>query len=40
MNGIQLGTEFIENEAEDAETQKGMSAEKRKQDCETKALNV
>ena len=33
-----IASEFIENNGEDAEAQKGMSEEKRKQDCETKAF--
>ena len=35
---ISFDTEFIENNAEDAERQKKMSAEQIKQDCETKAF--
>lgn len=35
---ISIGSEFIENNGEDAERQKHMSEEKRKQDCETKAF--
>lgn len=35
---ISLGSEFIENNGEDAKRQKEMSEEKRKQDCETKAF--
>ena len=33
-----IASEFIENNGEDAEAQKEMSEEKRKQDCETKAF--
>lgn len=35
---VSIGSEFIENNGEDAERQKNMSEEKRKQDCETKAF--
>lgn len=35
---VSIGSEFIENNGEDAENQKDMSEEKRKQDCETKAF--
>lgn len=35
---VSIGSEFIENNGEDAESQKGLSEEKRKQDCETKAF--
>ena len=35
--GIPIGVEFIQNNAEDAERQKSMGAEKIKQDCEIKA---
>ena len=35
---VSICSEFIENNGEDAERQKQMSEEKRKQDCETKAL--
>lgn len=35
---ISIASEFIENNGEDAEKQKGLSEEKRKQDCETKAF--
>jgi len=35
---VSLGSEFIENNGEDAERQKEMSEEMRKQDCETKAF--
>lgn len=35
---ISIASEFIENNGEDAESQKNMSEEKRKQDCETKAF--
>ena len=35
---VSIVSEFIENDGEDAESQKGMSEEKRKQDCETKAF--
>ncbi len=35
---ISIASEFIENNGEDAENQKEMSEEKRKQDCETKAF--
>lgn len=35
---VSIGSEFIENNGEDAESQKNMSEEKRKQDCETKAF--
>lgn len=35
---VSLGSEFIENNGEDAKRQKEMSEEKRKQDCETKAF--
>ena len=35
---VSIGSEFIENNGEDAEVQKEMSEEKRKQDCETKAF--
>lgn len=35
---ISVASEFIENNGEDAESQKDMSEEKRKQDCETKAF--
>lgn len=35
---ISLGSEFIENNGEDAARQKDMSEEQRKQDCETKAF--
>ena len=35
---VSIGSEFIENNGEDAERQKGMSEEERKQDCETKAF--
>ena len=35
---VSFGTEFIENNAEDAERQKKMNAEEIKQDCETKAF--
>lgn len=35
---VSIGSEFIENNGEDAESQKGRSEEQRKQDCETKAF--
>lgn len=35
---ISIASEFIENNGEDAERQKGMDEEQRKQDCETKAF--
>lgn len=35
---VSIGSEFIENNGEDAAGQAGMSEEKRKQDCETKAF--
>ncbi len=35
---VSIGSEFIENNGEDAERQKDISGEKRKQDCETKAF--
>jgi hypothetical protein len=35
---VSFGTEFIENNGEDAERQKKMNAEEIKQDCETKAF--
>ncbi len=35
---ISIASEFIENNGEDAEKQKNMSEEERKQDCETKAF--
>lgn len=35
---VGIASEFIENNGEDAERQKHMSEEKRKQDCETKAF--
>lgn len=35
---VSIGSEFIENNGEDAERQKNMSDEQRKQDCETKAF--
>ena len=35
---VSIGSEFIENNGEDAEGQKDVCEEKRKQDCETKAL--
>lgn len=35
---VSIASEFIENNGEDAEYQKDMSEEKRKQDCETKAF--
>ena len=35
---VSIASEFIENNGEDAEMQKNMSEEKRKQDCETKAF--
>lgn len=35
---VSIASEFIENNGEDAEKQKGLSEEKRKQDCETKAF--
>lgn len=35
---VSIASEFIENNGEDAENQKGMSEEERKQDCETKAF--
>lgn len=35
---VSIASEFIENDGEDAERQKHMSEEKRKQDCETKAF--
>lgn len=35
---VSMASEFIENNGEDAERQKHMSEEKRKQDCETKAF--
>lgn len=35
---VSIASEFIENNGEDAQRQKGMSEEKRKQDCETKAF--
>ncbi|MDE7351605.1 MAG: hypothetical protein K2O06_00935 [Acetatifactor sp.] len=35
---VSMASEFIENNGEDAESQKYMSEEKRKQDCETKAF--
>lgn len=35
---VSIGSEFIENNGEDAESQKELSEEERKQDCETKAF--
>ena len=35
---VSIASEFIENNGEDAERQKNLSEEKRKQDCETKAF--
>ena len=35
---VSIASEFIENNGEDAERQKGLSEERRKQDCETKAF--
>ena len=35
---VSIASEFIENNGEDAEAQRGMSEEQRKQDCETKAF--
>lgn len=35
---VSIAREFIENNGEEAENQKEMSEEKRKQDCETKAF--
>ena len=35
---VSIASEFIENNGEDAEAQREMSEEKRKQDCETKAF--
>ena len=35
---VSIDSEFIENNGEDAERQKQMSEEERKQDCETKAF--
>lgn len=35
---VSIGSEFIENNGEDAESQKELSEEKHKQDCETKAF--
>lgn len=35
---VSIASEFIENNGEDAENQKDVSGEKRKQDCETKAF--
>ena len=35
---VSIGSEFIENNSEDAEKQKDMNAEEIKQDCETKAF--
>lgn len=35
---VSIGSEFIENDGEDAERQKGLGEEERKQDCETKAF--
>lgn len=35
---VSIGSEFIENNGEEAERQKNLSEEKRKQDCETKAF--
>ena len=35
---VSIASEFIENNGEDAESQKNLSEEKRKQDCETKAF--
>lgn len=35
---VSIGSEFIENNSEDAERQKDMNAEEIKQDCETKAF--
>lgn len=35
---VSIASEFIENNGEDAEKQKELSEEKRKQDCETKAF--
>lgn len=35
---VSIASEFIENNGEEAERQKGLSEEKRKQDCETKAF--
>lgn len=35
---VSMGSEFIENNGEDAENRKDLSEEKRKQDCETKAF--
>ncbi len=35
---VSIASEFIENNGEDAEKQKEMSEEERKQDCETKAF--
>ncbi len=35
---VSIASEFIENNGEDAERQKDLSEEKRRQDCETKAF--
>lgn len=35
---VSIASEFIENNGEDAQSQRNMSEEKRKQDCETKAF--
>ena len=35
---VSIGSEFIENNGEDAQRQKNMSPEEVKQDCETKAF--
>lgn len=35
---VSIASEFVENNGEDAERQKGMSEEERKQDCEIKAF--
>lgn len=35
---VSIGSEFIENNGEDAERQEGLGEEERKQDCETKAF--
>lgn len=35
---VSIGSEFIENNGEDAKRQKNMSREEKKQDCETKAF--
>ena len=35
---VSIGSEFIENNGEDAERQKNMGEEEKKQDCETKAF--